>query len=357
MKIFAVNPGSASTKMALYDDCKELWSESIMYSKDELSKYNGPLEEEDFRYRDILSVLKSQNTILAEIDVFAGRGGLLHPLIGGTWKINDAMIEDLRSGKYGMHSSSLGAILARRLELEAGGRPAYIVDPVCVDELMPVARISGIPDMPRKSVFHALNQKAAARRVAAEMGMRIEECGFIVVHMGSGITVGAHSGGRVIDVNDALGGYGPMSPDRAGTVHAIDMINRCFSGRHTKDELEKMIIGNAGLAAHLGTNDLRKIENRIISGDTYAELITEALAYQVACEIGHRSVALAGRVDAIILTGGLAYSSYLCGLIEERVSWIAKVICLPGEDELKALSEGVYRVMSGVEKANIYEHE
>ena len=357
MKIFAINPGAASTKIALYDDCTELWSESILYSKNYLLKYEGPLDEEEFRYRDILNALKSHNTLLSEIDAFAGRGGLLHPLTGGAWVINEAMISDLRSGKYGVHSSNLGAILAMRLQLEAGGRPSYIVDPVCVDEMLPIARVSGIPDMPRKSIFHALNQKAVAYRVAADMGRTVEECRFIVVHMGSGITVGAHCWGRVIDVNDALGGYGPMSPERAGTVHAMDIIRRCFSGIYTETEMAKMIIGNAGLTAHLGTNNLKEITERINSGDYKAKMIVDALAYQVACEIGHRSVALLGNVDAIILTGGLAYSSYLCRLIEDRVSWIADVVCIPGEEELRALSEGVWRVLSGKEKASVYESQ
>ncbi len=358
MKIFAINPGATSTKIALYENCTELWSESILYSQEELSKYNDPLEEENFRYEDILKALRSHNVNLPELDAVVGRGGLLHPLTGGAWVINDAMIADLRSGKYGIHSSSLGAILALRLERESGdNKPAYIVDPVCVDEMPPVAHISGIPDMPRKAIFHALNQRAVAYRIAERMGRPMDQCRFIVVHMGSGITVGAHCEGRVIDVNDALGGYGPMSPERAGTVHAIDIIKRCFSGKYTEAEMKKMIVGNGGLSAHLGTNDLKKIIDRINSGDEKAKLIVDALAYQIACEIGHRSVALLGKVDAIILTGGLAHSSYLCKLVEDRVSWIADIVRVPGEEELKALAEGVHRVLSGKEKANIYEYQ
>lgn len=357
MKIFAINPGTTSTKIALYEDCSEIWSETFIYQYDEIASFNELYEQEGFRYGDILKAIKQHNVNLSEVDVVVGRGGLLHPITSGTWIINEPMIADLRSNKYGVHASSLGAILALRLAKEAGGRPAYIVDPVCVDEMSAVAHISGIPDMPRKAIFHALNQRAVAYRVAEEIGKPINKCRFIVAHMGGGVSVGAHCEGRVIDVNDALGGYGPMSADRAGTVHAIDIIKRCFSGKYTETEMKKQIIGNAGLAAHLGTNDFKKITGMAKSGDEKAKLIVDAIAYQIAGEIGARSVAMFGRVDAIILTGGLSNSESFCELVTKRVSWIAKVVRVQGEDELKALAEGAYRVITGREEAHEYEQE
>lgn len=354
MKIFAINPGTTSTKAALYEDRTELWSESVFYSHSELMKYKEPLDEEDMRYENILQILDSHGVSLSDIDAYAARGGLLHPLTSGAWVVNDAMIEDLRSGIYGIHASSLGAIILIRLARAAGGKPAYIVDPVCVDEMSEVAHISGIPDMPRKSIFHALNQRAVGYRVAESMGKKLSDCKFIIVHMGGGITIGAHYKGRVIDVNDALGAYGPMTPDRAGTVHAMDIVKRCFSGKYTEAEMRKMIIGHAGLAAHLGTNNFKEIADRAMSGEKKAALVSEAMAYQISCEIGSRAVAMRGETEAIILTGGMAHSSYLCGMIEKNVSWIAPVIRMPGEDEMQALCDGTYRVMSGEEEAKIY---
>lgn len=353
-KIFAINPGTTSTKVALYDNRTELWHESVFYSYQDLMRFNEPIDEEDLRYGNVREILQSHGVDLAEIDAYVARGGLLHPLTSGAWVINEDMVADLRSGIYGIHASSLGALIALRLAAAAGDKPAYIVDPVCVDELTDVAHVSGIPDMPRKSIFHALNQRAVGYRVAESMGKKLDECKYIIAHMGGGITVGAHYLGRVIDVNDALGGYGPMTPDRAGTVHAMDIVKRCFSGKYTESQMKKMIIGNAGLAAHLGTNDFKEIAARAMSGDDKAVLVVGALAYQISGEIGSRAAAMQGDIDAIILTGGLAYSDYLCSLIESRVSWIADVVRMPGEDELQALCDGTYRVLTGQEEAKVY---
>lgn len=355
MKIFANNPGATTTKIALYDGCRELWTETVRYTQEELSVFADWSQEEDLRYSDILKSLKSHNVELGEIAAFVGRGGLLHPLASGAWIVNEAMIADLRSNQYGAHASSLGAVLALRLAREAGGRPAYIVDPVCVDELPDVAHISGLPDVPRVPIFHALNQRAVGHRVAEQLGRRFDECRFIIAHMGGGVTVGAHCLGRVIDVNNAICGYGPFTPERSGTVHLIEIVKQCYSGKYTLEQMKKKIMGNAGLTAHLGTSDFRKVMDMVDSGDSHARLVVEAMAYQIGCEIGSRAVAMKGRVDAVILTGGLAHSEYLCDLVESHVSWLAKVIRCPGEDEMRALAEGAYRVLAGKEEAQVYE--
>lgn len=358
MKIFAINPGSTGMKAALYDDQNMIWSESAEYNQEDIDNYKESAEqEENFRFFNSVEILEKHGNKVFELSAVAGRGGLLRPMIGGAWIINEAMESDLRLCRYGRHASNFGGLIAKRISEKAGSIPAFIVDPVCVDEMSAVAHVSGIPDMPKRSIFHALNQKAVAYRVAKQMEKPIEECRFIVVHMGGGVTVGAHCEGRVIDVNNGLGGYGPMSLERAGTVHAGDLIKRCFSGKYSEKEIQRMIIGNAGVAAHLGTRDFRKIAEMVHAGDEKAKLVVEALAYQIAAEIGSRAVNLYGRVDAVILTGGLANSTYLCDLIKERVSWISEVIFVPGEDELRALAEGVYKVLTGEEEAHIYEKE
>ncbi len=358
MKIFAINPGSTGMKAALYEDLEMLWSESVAYSQEEIDRCKGsPEKEELFRFTNSVEILKKHGNGVSELSAVVGRGGLLRPISGGAWIINEEMAADLRSCRYGRHASNFGGLIAKRISEEAGSIPAFIVDPVCVDEMSEVAHVSGMPNLPKRSVFHALNQKAVAYKVAQKMGKHIDQCRFIVAHMGGGVTVGAHCEGKVIDVNNGLGGYGPMSLERAGTVHAWDLIDLCFSGTYSRKEIERMVVGEAGVAAHLGSRDFRKIVERIHSGDVKAKLIVDALAYQIAAEIGSRAVNLYGKVDAVILTGGLANSAYLCDLIRDRVSWISEVICVPGEDELRALAEGAYKVLSGEEEAHVYEKE
>ena len=358
MKIFAINPGTTGMKAALYEDAKLLWSESESYPQADVDSFKGSTEkEESFRFTNTINILKKRGTTISEISAIVARGGLLRAIPGGAWVITDAMVSDLRSGRYGSHASNFGALIAKRISDEAGGLPIYIVDPVCVDEMSDIAHVSGIPDLPRRPVFHALNQKAVAYRVSKQIGKPLDQCRFIVAHMGGGVTVGAHSAGKVIDVNNGLGGYGPMSLDRAGTVHAGDLIKRCFSGKYTQKEMERMIVGDAGVKAHLNESDFRIIVDRVLNGDEKAKLVVEALAYQIAAEIGSRATNLYGKVDAVILTGGLANSTYLCDLIKERVSWISEVIIVPGEDELRALAEAVYRVLSEEEEAHVYEKE
>lgn len=353
-RILAINPGSTSTKIALFENEEEKWSETQRYDVDVLSHYPGIPAQEPFRLKEIKKALGKHGEDITSIDAFVGRGGLLRPIPGGTYNINEKMIEDLRSCKYGSHASNLGAPLAKHLAEEAGGKRAFIVDPVVVDEMMEEARLSGLPGIDRKSIFHALNQKAVARRAAAELGKKYEEVNLVVAHMGGGISVGAHEKGRVIDVNNALDGEGPFSPERAGSLPAGELVKYAFSGKVEMAELLRKLTGKGGLVAHLKTNDLREVERRIDEGDKHAELIFKAMAYQVAKEIASRAAALSGRVDLVVLTGGLAYSKRFTGEITERVSFIAPVKVYPGEDEMQALAEGALRVLKGEEVAKEY---
>ena len=264
------------------------------------------------------------------------------------------MLEDVKKCRWGSHASNLGAPLAVRLAEEAGNIPAFIVDPVVVDELAPEARLSGTPMIERRSIFHALNQKSAARRLARELGKPYESLNLVVVHMGGGISVGGHEQGRVIDVNNALDGEGPFSPERAGSLPAGELAKLCFSGTYNLDQVMRKIAGEGGLVAHLGTNDLREVVRRVDEGDSHAALVFEAMAYQVAREIGARAAALKGRVDAIVLTGGLAYSSRFTDLVASRVAFIAPIHVYPGENELAALAEGALRVLRGEEEPRRY---
>ncbi|HPA58262.1 MAG TPA: butyrate kinase [Synergistales bacterium] len=352
--ILAINPGSTSTKVALYRDSSEVWSDTQRYDADRLREFSGIPAQEQFRLEQIRKALKEKNTDLNDLDAVVGRGGLLRPIPGGTYRVSQEMLEDLRSCRYGSHASNLGGPLAKMIADEAGGLPAFIVDPVVVDELTEEARLSGIPEIERRSIFHALNQKAVARRASAGLGKSYEEVNLIVAHMGGGISVGAHRRGRVIDVNNALDGDGPFAPERAGSLPAGELVKFAFSSGIQLEGLIKKMVGGGGLVAHLGTNDLREVERRIAQGDEMASLVFRAMAYQVAREIGSRAAILSGEVDAVVLTGGLAFSEQFVKDISQRVAFIAPVMVFPGEDEMKALAEGALRVLNGEEKAREY---
>ncbi len=356
MLLLAINPGSTSTKIGLFQDDKQLWEDTQRYDTDVIGGFSSIAEQEDFRLNEIKKVLEEKGLNVKDLDCVVGRGGLLRPIPGGTYRVNQAMMDDLTSAKYGSHASNLGGALALRLAKEAG-RPdnAFIVDPVVVDELMDEARLSGLPEIERRSIFHALNQKAIARKVASDLGKPYEDLSLVVAHMGGGISVGAHLNGRVIDVNNALDGDGPFSPERAGTLPSGGLSKLCFSGSVTLGEMRKKLSGKGGLVAHLGTNDLREVIRRRESGDQHADLVFRSMAYQIAKEIGSRSVALEGKVDGIVLTGGLAYSDQFVQEITKYVSFIGPVMVYPGEDELLALSQGALRVILGQEKGKVYE--
>jgi butyrate kinase len=325
----------------------------LRHDPEQLAKYTDLFDQYPFRKQVILDTLDREGINLTRLNAVVARGGLLRPIPGGTYKVNQAMIDDLRSGEYGVHASNLGAIIAQEIA-EQLHIPAFIVDPVVVDELQPIARISGIPEIERKSIFHALNQKAVARRIAKQNGTSYEKVNYIVAHMGGGITVGAHHHGRVIDVNNGLHGEGPFSPERAGTIPIGDLVALSYSGKYFAGEIMRMLVGRGGLMGYLGTSDAREVEKRIAEGDEKAKLVYEAMAYQVAKEIGACSTVLFGKVDGIILTGGLAYGEMFTNMIKERVSWIAPVYIVPGENELQALVEGALRVIRGEEEARTY---
>jgi len=352
-KILVINPGSTSTKIAVYEDTTPLIQQTLRHSTQELSSYNNILDQYQFRKELITKVLENHAIPLSSLDSVVARGGLVYPLEGGCYRINDRMIQDLKDAVMGEHASNLGALIAKTIgdEIE---KPAFIVDPVVVDEFEALARYSGSPELPRLSIFHALNQKAVARKVAKELGKEYSECNLIVAHLGGGISVGAHKQGRVIDVNNALDGDGPFTPERSGGLPAGQLARLCFSGKYALTDVLKMIKGHGGLVAYLGTNDGAEVEERIQHGDENAGEVYEAMAYQVAKEIGAMAAVLKGGVDAIVLTGGLAYNTPFVNWIEERVKFIAPVKIVPGEYEMTALLEGALHVLQGKEQVKEY---
>ena len=352
-KLLIINPGSTSTKIGVYEDEKELFEETLRHTNEELKQFDTIFDQFQFRKDVILKVLSEKNFDIKTLSAVVGRGGMLKPVEGGTYAVNDAMVEDLKVGVQGPHASNLGGILARSIADEVGV-PSFIVDPVVTDELADVARLSGTPDIPRKSKFHALNQKAVAKRLAKESGKKYEDLKLVVTHMGGGVSVGAHKYGKVIDVNNTLDGDGPFSPERAGGVPAGELIKMCFSGKYSKDEVYKKIVGKGGVVAYLGTNDLKSVIDKKNDGDEKCKLVYDAFIYQVAKEIGAMSTVLKGQVDAIILTGGIAYSPFVVDDLKKAIGWIAPVKVYPGEDELLALAQGGIRVLSGEEEAKEY---
>lgn len=352
-KILIINPGSTSTKIGVYEDEKEILEETLRHSTEEIAKYDSIYNQRGFRKEVILDVLKKKNFDINTLDVVVGRGGMLKPIPGGTYKVSDKLLEDLKVGVQGQHASNLGGILSKEIGDEIGV-PSFIVDPVVVDELQEIARLSGMPEIPRKSKFHALNQKAVAKRYGKESGKGYENLNLIVVHMGGGVSVGAHNNGKVIDVNNALDGDGAFSPERAGGVPAGDLVKMCFSGKYTEKEVYSKLVGNGGLNAYANTNDMRDILKLMEEGDKKARLLFDAFIYQVCKDIGAMATVLEGKVDKIILTGGIAYSPVVDDAIKARTGWIADFKIYGGEDELLALAQGAIRVLNGEEEAKVY---
>lgn len=353
LKSLIINPGSTSTKIGVFEDETLIFEETLRHSTEEIGKYDSIFDQKDFRKDVILSILKEKNIDLNTFDFIVGRGGMLKPISGGTYTVSDSLLEDLKVGVQGQHASNLGGILAREIGDELG-IPSYIVDPVVVDELQPVARYSGVPELPRKSIFHALNQKAVAKRYGRESGKGYENLNLIVIHMGGGVSVGAHMNGKIVDVNNALDGDGAFSPERAGGVPAGDLIKMCFSGKYSQQEVYKKICGNGGLNAYLNTNDMRDVLKAMADGDEENKNVFEAFIYQVAKDVGAMATVLKGKVDKIVVTGGIAYSDIVVNAIKERVGWIADFQVYPGEDELLALVQGGLRVLKGEEKVMEY---
>lgn len=354
MRQLIINPGSTSTKIAVFQDEESIFEITLRHSSEEIGKFQRVADQFEFRKEIIMDALKENNIELKSLDAAVGRGGLLKPIPGGTYAVNDKLVEDLKTNTKGEHASNLGGLLARSIGDEAG-IPSFIVDPVVVDEMIEVARISGHPNFERICIWHALNQKAVARRAAVEkFGKKYDEMNFVVVHLGGGISVGAHKKGKVIDVNNALNGEGPFSPERSGSLPAEQLVKACFSGKYTEAEIQKMIVGKGGLSAHLGTNNAKEVSDRANAGDEKAKLIYDAMAYQVAKTIGEYAVVLDGDVDAILITGGIAYDKEFVNNIANKVKFIANVITYPGEDELLALAQGGLRVLRNEEPAMEY---
>ena len=351
--LLIVNPGSTSTKAAIFKDHEEIVSKNINHSAEELAQFSGVIDQMEFRYKKIEEFIKENHYSISDFQAAVGRGGLLKPIPSGTYQVDVAMVKDLQSESYGSHAANLGALIALNFAKQAD-IPAFIVDPVVVDELADVARITGRPEIARRSLFHALNQKAVAKRYAMQNGKDYADLNLVVAHMGGGVSIGCHEKGRVVEVNNTLDGEGPMSPERTGTVQAKSFAELIFKEKWDMKQISKALAGQGGIFAHLGTTDVREVEKMIANGDEKAKLVLDGMLYQVARYIGAGAVVVKGKVDQIILTGGIVHSAYVVQKLKEHTEFIAPITVFPGEDELKALAEGALRVLTGVEKAKIY---
>lgn len=350
-KILSINPGSTSTKIAVYEDDKPLFVESIQHKDSDLAAFKRIQDQFEFRKNAVMNFLKSNNVATSELSAIVGRGGLLPPVKSGAYRVNEAMVDVLMNRPVLEHASNLAALIAYEMSKELNIN-AYIYDSIAVDELIDIARHTGLPEVDRVSLTHALNMRAAAIKTSQKLGKPYNECNFVVAHLGGGISLTAHSGGKMIDI--VSDDEGPFSPERSGRVAVKDLYKYVSSGKYTKDEMKKKLRGEAGLKGHLGTIDAIEVLKRIEAGDEKAKLIFETMAYQIAKSIGELSVALYGKVDRIVLTGGIAYSKVLTDWIIERVNFIAPVEILPGENEMESLSLGVLRVLRGEETAREY---
>lgn len=353
--VLVINPGSTSSKVALFKGLETVIEKNLSHSTAELDQFTKITDQYAYRRDMILEWLKEEGYPTTSLKAVVGRGGLLKPMPSGTYKVTPGLIEDLKIGVQGEHASNLGGIIARAIA-DIEGVEAYIVDPVAVDEFIPVARISGMPDIKRKSLLHALNVRAISHSVAKDLDRPFESLNLIVAHLGGGISVVPVRKGLMIDANNA-NEMGPFSPERSGGLPVGDIVKMCYSGDYTMDTLKPKLRGKGGLVAYLGTNDAREVLKMIEAGDEKAKLIFEAMGYQIAKEIGAMATVLQGEIDAIVLTGGVAYSKYLTAYIEDMVGFMAPVIIKPGEDEMTALNEGYLRTEAGMEPVKIYENE
>ncbi len=353
-RMLVINPGSTSTKVGLYHNDQMVAEKTLRHQAETLKKYEHIIDQKKYRKRLIEAFLDDHNLTVNDIDIFVGRGGILKPLKqSGTYQVNQKMVDELSVAQYGEHASNLGAIIA--FEYAAlNDKPAYIVDPVCVDEMDDIARVSGLNGIVRQSTFHALNHKAIARKHADHVHQAYEDLNLIICHLGGGISVGLHQKGRVIDVNNALGGDGPFSPERTGTIPTYPLVDLCFSGLYSKTDIQKMLVGHGGLMSYLETTNAVEIEHKILAGDKEAAFYFKAMAYRVVKEIGSLYFIASGDIDAIILTGGLAYNDIFVNYIKSYIRPIQDIFVYPGELEMQALASGAMRVIRKVEKVNIY---
>ena len=350
--ILVINPGSTSTKIGVFEEEQLLFDVTLRHSAEELAPYATIADQKDFRKELVLSALREKNFDAKNLTAVSARGGLVAPIPGGTYAVNDRLLEDCKVGVQGQHAANLGAMIAHEIaeELQI---PAFVVDPPVVDEMSDVARFSGHPVIVRASKFHALNQKAVAKRYAKECGKDYEKLNLIVCHMGGGVSVGAHDHGKIVDTQNALDGDGPFSPERSGSLPSGQLVELCFSGDYTYAEVKKMLSGRGGMVAYTGTTNMIDITEKAKT-DEYTSRVLAAFQYQIAKEIGAMAVVLRGKVDQIILTGGIAYGKETVEALRAQVEWIAPITVYPGEDELLALTQGALRVLSGEEEAKIY---
>lgn len=354
MKILAINPGASSTKLGVFEDEQELFNETIRHTPEELAPFSKLPEQTDFRKSLVEEALAKHSIKVSDLAAIVGRGGTFKPMAGGTYRVNQAMTKDVHEGRVQAdHASNLGCLIAYALA-EPAGLPAYIVDPVCVDEFDDISRISGMPELPRLSLSHALNIRAMAHRAARELGKPFTEVNLVVAHLGTGISIAAMRAGRIVDVNNANDG-GPIAPQRTGTLPATGLAKLCFSGKFDLASMKDYITKKGGLFAHLGTDNVTQAAEMVASGDEKAKLIFSAMAYTVAKDIGAYAAALGGKYDAIVITGGIAYVEPFVKLVLERISFLGKVLLYPGEDELSALTGGVLRVLRKEEKEQVYQ--
>jgi butyrate kinase len=354
MVILAVNPHYSHTKVALYDDYSSLWGESQYYTSMELELFPSIMQQEEFRAGRIMELIADKGDILSNIGVFVTVGGMLHPVDSGVYQISVEMVDDLLSCKYGESPMNLGAPIALRLANMAGARYAFAVDPPVVDEMTGMAHVTGLPDIRRKSIFHALNHKAVAAREADKLGKPVTECDFIVCNLDTTISVAAHHRGRVTDVNDIQSGSGPLSPRQAGNLPPLQLVELCFSGKYSLEELRIRITGAGGFVGHLGTDDFDEIVRRVRMGDRKFQSVFGAFVYQLIKQIGSIAAVMSGKADSIIVTGRMASNEYFMNILTDRVKWIAPVSCYPGSDDISALIDRVMRVMTGTEEIKTY---
>lgn len=346
--ILTINPGSTSTKIALFKDNELEFEQVLRHPAEELNQFSKLIDQYEYRKEKIINFLEEKNITLKDLDAISCRGGLIGPIPSGTYTINDSLFTRLSTDV--VHASNLAGIIGYNLSKELG-IPSYITDPVTVDEMAPIAKVTGIPGIERKSKFHALNQKAIARRAAKQLNRKYDESNFIVIHIGGGISIGAHEKGKVIDVNNVIDGDGPMAPTRAGSIPVEAVIDLCFSGKYTRTELKEYVSQRAGLTDYLGTSDVRDVQEMMEQGNEQAKMLYEAMAYQICKNVGAMATVLKGKINAIVVTGGVAYSKQFIRLLKERIDFLGEVIVIPGEEEMLALAEGALRVLTGEEEA------
>jgi len=353
-QILVINPGSTSTKIAVYEGRKEIFGKTIRHTTEELSPFSRVYQQYEFRKEAIFAELENNKIDSASFAAVIGRGGLVRPIPSGTYRVNELMLKHLTDSSCGEHASNLGALLAHSIAKSIPGCVAFISDPVVVDELQDVARLTGIPQIERLSIFHALNQKAIAKRHAGIMGKSYDQLNLIVIHMGGGISVGAHKKGRVVDVNNTLNGDGPIAPERAGTIPALQLVKLCFSGEYTCEQIRKMLSGKGGMVAHMGTNSFMELYHMVQSGDPKAIAIYNAMAYTIAKQIGATAAVLSGQIDGILFTGGISHNKPFIDLITGYIGFLGPCFTYAGEDEISALAHNAYCVLTGEEVPQTY---